>query len=68
MPDFVRLCPAIDAATRERPFLLQTDDAARRPVALFTAVTLPGHPKQNWTKDGGDYSFVHAQPVRAQRQ
>ena len=52
-------------ATRERPFLLLSDDAERRPLALYTAVTLPGHAKQNWTKDGGDYSFTHVQPVRS---
>jgi hypothetical protein len=34
-------------------------------VALFTAVTMPGRPKQNYSKDGGDYSFVHVQPVVA---
>jgi hypothetical protein len=47
-------------ATRERPFLLLGDD--RAPVALFTSVTLPGHPKQN-ASAGGDYSFTHVQPV-----
>lgn len=51
-------------ATRERPFLLLTDDAERAPVALFTSVTLPGRPKQNYTRDGGDYSFTHVQPVQ----
>ena len=35
-------------ATRERPFLLLSNDGARRPVALFTAVTLPG---QSFTSD-----------------
>ena len=49
-------------ATRERPFLLLTDDAERSPMALYTAVTLPGRPKQNLTA-GGDYSFTHVQPV-----
>ena len=52
-------------ATRERPFLLLSDDGERTPIALYTAVTPPGHPKQNWTKDGGDYSFTHVQPVSA---
>ena len=49
-------------ATRERPFLLLSDDAQRVPIALFTSVTLPGHPKQNKSA-GGDYSFTHVQPV-----
>ena len=49
-------------ATRERPFLLLTDDAERSPMALYTAVTLPGRPKQNLSA-GGDYSFTHVQPV-----
>ena len=47
-----------DYATRERPFLLFDD--AGDPVALYTAVTLPGHPKQS----PEDYSFTHVQPVR----
>jgi hypothetical protein len=50
-------------ATRERPFLLLSEDAARRPLALFTAVCEPGRPKQNASKDGGDYSFTHVSPV-----
>jgi len=50
-------------ATRERPFLLLSQDQRRTPLALFTAVTLPGRPKQNYSEDGGDYSFTHAQPV-----
>ena len=48
-------------ATRERPFLLLSDDAARTPIALFTSVTTPGHPKQ--AKPLVDYSFTHVQPV-----
>ena len=50
-------------ATRERPCLLLSDGEDRTPVALFTSVTLPGHPKQN--KSVGDYSFTHVQPVAA---
>merc|ERR1712048_1182673 len=34
-------------ATRERPFLLLSDDDTKTPMALFTSVTLPGRPKQN---------------------
>ena len=49
-------------ATRERPFLLLSDDGKKAPIALFTAVTMPGRPKQNKSA-GGDYSFTHAQPV-----
>eukprot|EP01043_Picozoa_sp_COSAG02_P040350 COSAG02_NODE_3259_length_7079_cov_30.942693_3_plen_381_part_00 len=49
-------------ATRERPFLLLSDDIQKSPLALFTAVTMPGRPKQNKSA-GGDYSFTHVQPV-----
>eukprot|EP00729_Bicosta_minor_P002530 gene2530-9423_t len=49
-------------ATRERPFLLLSDDAELKPIALFTAVTTPGHPKQ--AKPLVDYSFTHVQPVK----
>ena len=49
-------------ATRERPFLLldDSDGGGRAPVALYTAVTLPGRPKQ---VKGVDFSFTHVSPV-----
>eukprot|EP01051_Picozoa_sp_SAG22_P001555 SAG22_NODE_62_length_23371_cov_84.500602_21_plen_126_part_00 len=50
-------------ASRERPFLLMSDDGEQSPVALFTAVMPPGRPKQN--RSNGDYSFTHVQPVTA---
>ena len=46
--------------TRERPFLLLSDDGARRPLALYTAVTRPGTDK---TVAGEDASFTLVQPV-----